>query len=176
VFLAAISARVVSNFTANTPEAPVASLSVKEEASRTKILARRQALKSPEKFFNRAVNELFYEQNPVLGGRLLTNSSKDAYWRRKWCEIADSVLAKLERANLSEKARRQLGSYSPNYFETASVKLKKSTLRRQVDARFYKLFPELQGRTLPAQTWQQVWYALAADQLAETGVDLSLYK
>jgi serine/threonine-protein kinase len=176
VFLAAISARVVSNFTANTPEAPVASLSVKEEASRTKILARRQALKIPEKFFNRAVNELFYEQNPVLGGRLLTNSSKDAYWRRKWCEIADSVLAKLERANLSEKARRQLGSYSPKYFETASVKLKKSTLRRQVDARFYKLFPELQGRTLPAQTWQQVWYALAADQLAETGVDLSLYK
>ena len=176
VFLAAISARLVSNFPANHPEAPVASLSLPEEASRTKILARRQALKIPEQFFNRAVNELFYEQNPVLGGRSLTNSPKDDYWRRKWCEIADSLLAKLERANLSEKARRQLGSYSPKYFETASGKLKKSTFSRQVDARFYKLFPELRGRTLRAETWQQVWYAFAADQLAETGIEMSLYK
>ncbi|WP_017717396.1 serine/threonine-protein kinase [Kamptonema formosum] len=176
VFLAAISARVVSNFPANTPEAPAASLSLPEEASLRKIVDRRQALKIPEQFFNRAVNELFYEQNPVLRGRLLTNSSKDEYWRRKWREIADSLLAKLERANLSEKARSQLGSYTLQDFEIASGKVKKSTFSRQVDARFYKLFPELRGRTLHAETWQQVWYAIAADRLAETGIELSLYK
>ncbi|MBW4493157.1 MAG: protein kinase [Oscillatoria princeps RMCB-10] len=176
LFLAVISARVVSNLTSYTPEAPVASQSLAPEASLTKILARRQALKIPEQFFNRAVNELFYERNPVLRGRLLTNSSKDAYWRRKWCEIADNLLAKLERANLSEKARSLLGSYTPKNFETASGKLKKSTFNRQVDARFYKLFPELEGQTLQAETWQQVWYAIAADKLAETGVKLSLYK
>jgi serine/threonine-protein kinase len=122
------------------------------------------------------VNQLFYERNPILRVRLLTSSSKDAYWRRQWGEIADSLLAKLERVNLSEKARSRLGSYTPKDFEAVSGKVNKSTFNRQVDARFYKLFPELRGRTLQPETWQQVWYAIAADKLAETGVNFSLYK
>jgi serine/threonine-protein kinase len=176
VLLAAIGSREVSNLTSHTPEAPVASLSLPAEASLTNIIARRQALKIPEQFFNLLVNQLFYERNPILRGRLLTSSSKDAYWRKQWGEIADSLLAKLERVNLSEKARSRLGRYTPKDFETVSGKVNKSTFNRQVDARFYKLFPELRGRTLQPETWQQVWYAIAADKLAETGVNFSLYK
>ncbi len=170
VLFAVISSRTVPNLNSDTPETPVASLSLTEKERRTKILVRRQTLQIPEQFFNRLVNQLFYDRHPILRGRLLTSSSKDAYWRKQWGEIADNLLAKLERANLSEKARSQLGRYTPQDFEIVKGKVKQATFKRQVDERFYKLFPELRGQTLNAEMWQQVWYAIAADKLAETEV------
>ncbi len=62
-----------------------------------KILQRRDALKINPVEFNKKVDELFHQQHPELKGRVLTNKSEDDALRDDWSEIAEKLLAKLEK-------------------------------------------------------------------------------
>ena len=138
-----------------------------------RIVRRRQQLQIPESFFNRTVNQIFYTQNPQARGRTLTNSSEDESLRKKWYGIAQDLLDKLERANLSTQTRQKLGSYSGRDYENWEQQAQAGelgnytieNLNRDTNRKFDRLFPgERQGK-LRQQTFGQIWYALASQEV-----------
>lgn len=62
------------------------------------------------KFLNDVVNQLFWEKNPNLRNRALTDSPNDLQLRADWDAIADDTLSKI--SVLSSGSRRQLGSFT----------------------------------------------------------------
>lgn len=140
-----------------------------------RIIRRRQRLQIPESFFNRTVNEIFYTQNPEARGRTLTNTSEDKALRKKWYGIAQDLLDKLEKANLSTKTRQKLGSYTGRDYENWSRLVQAGELgnytiqdlNRDTNRKFDRLFPgERQGK-LTQQTFGQIWYAFADEEVSK---------
>ncbi|MBO3460039.1 serine/threonine protein kinase [Aetokthonos hydrillicola Thurmond2011] len=139
------------------------------------LLSRRQQLEIPEGFLNHIVNDTFYTKHPDLRGRSLTAKSEDTALRKEWFGVADEVLNKLEQANLSTASRRKLGSYSgrdyTNWVQQAQAgRLGNYTitqLQNDTNEKFDKLFPgQRHGNgNLNKQTFAQIWYAIAADQV-----------
>mgnify|MGYP001794312856 CR=1 FL=1 len=138
-----------------------------------KIIRRRQQLEIPELFFNRTVNEIFYTQNPQARGRTLSSSAEDESLRKKWYGIAQDLLDKLEKANLSRQTRQKLGSYSGRDYETWKQQTQArefgnytiEDLNRDTNRKFDRLFPgERQGK-LTQQTFGQIWYAFADEEI-----------
>ncbi|MFM6278810.1 MAG: serine/threonine protein kinase, partial [Dolichospermum sp.] len=76
------------------------------------VLSRVKELEISGVFFTNTVNEIFYMQNPNLRGRKLTEKPEDAALREQWSNIANQLLNNLEKANLSQTARRKIGNYS----------------------------------------------------------------
>jgi serine/threonine protein kinase len=147
-----------------------------EGASRiSRILTRRQQLEIPEGFFIRMVDNLFYTQKPELQGRSLTGKPEDAGLRDEWSGIAENLLQKLEQANLNGAARRKLGSYSQrdydNWRRQARAgefgKYTSDQLTKDTNAKFDRLFPGQPRGKLNQQTYGQIWYAIAADQVSK---------
>lgn len=139
----------------------------------SRILRRRQQLQIPELFFNRTVNEIFYTQNPQARGRTLTNSPEDESLRKKWYGIAQDLLNKLERANLSTQTRQKLGSYSAQDYDSWKQQAQAGELgnytiedlNRDTNRKFDRLFPgERQGK-LRQETFGQIWYAFALEEV-----------
>ncbi|MEH1946274.1 MAG: serine/threonine-protein kinase [Nostoc sp.] len=140
-----------------------------------KIISRRQELEITEGFFIRTVDDLFYTKKPELKGRSLTSKPEDAGLRDEWSDIADNLLDKLEQANLSTAARRKLGNYSQKDYDTWR-RLARSgqfgnytidQLTKDTNEKFDRLFPDQQRRKLNQQTFGQIWYAIAADQVSK---------
>ncbi|MBE9122374.1 serine/threonine protein kinase [Tychonema sp. LEGE 07199] len=68
-----------------------------EIARQEKIGKRRKNLNiEPDIFYNK-VDELFYNKYPELQGRTLTDKPEDAPIRRKWYEVAENFLDRLEK-------------------------------------------------------------------------------
>ncbi len=140
----------------------------------TQILRRRQQLEIPEGFFIQFVDNLFYSQNPQLNGRSLTSGAEDAALRQQWLGIANNLLNQIEQANLSAAARRQLGSYSSQNEriwrqQARSGQWRNYTidqLNKDTNEKFDQLFPGQQRGKLNQQTFGQLWYAIAADQVS----------
>lgn len=140
-----------------------------------KIIQRRQQLEISAVFFNRTVNEIFYTQNPEARGRTLTSSPEDESLRKKWYGIAQDLLEKLEKANLSTQTRQKLGSYSGQDYENWSRQIQAGQFRnytiedlnRDTNRKFDRLFPgERQGK-LTQQTFGQIWYAFADEEIRQ---------
>lgn len=139
------------------------------------ITSRRQQLEITEGFFIPFVDNLFYTKKPELKGRSLSSQPEDAGLRDEWSGIADDLLNKLERANLSTASRRKLGNYSQKDYETwrrqaRSGQLGNYTidqLNKDTNEKFDRLFPGQQRRKLNQQTFGQIWYAIAADQVSK---------
>lgn len=139
------------------------------------IVSRRQQLEITEGFFIPFVDNLFYTKKPELKGRSLTSKSEDAGLRDEWSGIADDLLNKIEQANLSTAARRKLGKYSQKDYETwrrqaRSGQLGNYTidqLNKYTNEKFDRLFPDQQRWKLNQQTFGQIWYAIAADQVSK---------
>ncbi|MFN6485318.1 MULTISPECIES: serine/threonine-protein kinase [unclassified Nostoc] len=140
-----------------------------------KIISRRQELEITEGFFIRTVDDLFYTKKPELKGRSLTSKPEDAGLRDEWSGIADDLLDKLEQANLSTAARRKLGKYTAQDYETWR-RLARSgqfgnytidRLTKDTNEKFDRLFPGQQRGKLNQQTFGQIWYAIAADQVSK---------
>ncbi|MFM9268413.1 serine/threonine-protein kinase [Tychonema sp. BBK16] len=78
------------------PQLPDTSLDA-EIARQEKIGKRRKNLNIEQDIFYHQVDELFYNKYPELKGRTLTEKPEDAEIRRKWCEVAEDFLDKLEK-------------------------------------------------------------------------------
>ncbi|MHC5829141.1 MAG: serine/threonine protein kinase, partial [Nostoc sp.] len=89
--------------------------------------------------------------------------------------IADDLLNKLEQANLSSAARRKLGNYTAQNYETWRRQARSGQfgnytidqLNKDTNEKFDRLFPDQQRGKLNQQTFGQIWYAIAADQLSK---------
>jgi serine/threonine-protein kinase len=150
-------------------------VSNKNKVTLSQVLSRRQQLEIPEGFFIQTVDELFYAQKPELKGRSLTSSAEDAALREEWASVAGDLLNKIEQANLSTAARRQLGSYTERDYQTwrrqaRSGQLGSYTvndLNKDTNQKFDQLFPGQDRAKLNPNTLRQVWYAIAADQVSQ---------
>jgi serine/threonine protein kinase len=139
------------------------------------ILSRRQQLEIPEGFLIRMADNLFYTKKPELQGRSLTSKPEDAALRDEWYGVAEELLGKIEQANLSTASRRQLGGYSQKDHniwrqQAQAGKLGKYTisqLNKDTYEKFDRLFPGQQRGKLNQQTYGQIWYAIAADQVSK---------
>ncbi|MBG1244695.1 serine/threonine-protein kinase [Nostoc sp. NZL] len=139
------------------------------------IISRRQELEITEGFFIPFVDNLFYTKKPELKGRSLTSKPEDAGLRDEWSGIADDLLDKLEQANLSTAARRKLGNYSQKDYDTWRRQARSGQfgnytidqLTKDTNEKFDRLFPDQQRGKLNQQTFGQIWYAIAADQVSK---------
>lgn len=83
------------------------------------------------------------------------------------------ILHKIEQANLSTAARRKLGSYTQGDYENWRRQARSgqlgnysiSELNKDTNQKFDQLFPNQPRGKLNPQTFGQVWYAIAADQV-----------
>ncbi|MEH2107477.1 serine/threonine-protein kinase [Nostoc sp.] len=140
-----------------------------------KIISRRQQLEITEGFFIPFVDNLFYTKKPELKGRSLTSKPEDAGLRDEWSGIADDLLNKLEQANLSPASRRKLGKYSQKDYDTWRRQARSGQfgnytidqLTKDTNEKFDRLFPDQQREKLNQQTFGQIWYAIAADQVSK---------
>ncbi|MBW4612718.1 MAG: serine/threonine protein kinase [Desmonostoc vinosum HA7617-LM4] len=139
------------------------------------ILSRRQQLEIPEGFFTRVIDSLFYAKKPELQGRSLTSSSEDEALRNEWYGIAGDFLNKIEQANISTEARQKLGTFRQQDYNTWRKQARAgqlgnytiSQLNKDTNEKFASLFPDQQREKLNQQTFGQIWYALAADQVSK---------
>ncbi|MBD2346703.1 serine/threonine-protein kinase [Anabaena subtropica] len=145
------------------------------KASISEILSRRQQLEIPERFFIQIADSLFYAQKPELKGRSLTSKPEDAALRDEWQAIAGEFLNKIEQANLSTAARRKLGNYTQGDYENWRRQARSgqlgnytiSELNKDTNQKFDQLFPSQRRGTLNQQTFGQIWYAIASDQVSK---------
>jgi serine/threonine protein kinase len=139
------------------------------------IISRRQELEITERFFIPFVDNLFYTKKPELKARGLTSKPEDAGLRDEWSSIADDLLNKLEQANLSTTSRQKLGKYTQKDYETWRRQARSGQfgnytidqLTKDTNEKFDQLFPDQQRGKLNQQTFGQIWYAIAADQVSK---------
>ncbi|MBN3960772.1 serine/threonine-protein kinase [Nostoc sp. NMS8] len=140
-----------------------------------KIISRRQQLEIPEGFLIRFVDDLFYTKKPELKGRSLTSKPEDAGLRDEWSGVADDLLNKIEQADISTASRQKLGKYTAQDYETWRRQARSGQfgnytidqLTKDTNEKFDRLFPGQQRGKLNQQTFGQVWYAIAADQVSK---------
>ncbi|MBD2569828.1 serine/threonine-protein kinase [Anabaena lutea] len=140
------------------------------------VFSRLKQLEISSSFFTKTVNEIFYTRKPELKGRSLSGDPQDAGLRDEWNSIADDLLKNIEKANLSESARRKLGSYTKKDYDqwgqlAREGKLKKykslDELKAETYEKFEPLFPGQERGKLNQQTFLQIWYAIAADKVSQ---------
>ncbi|NMG11567.1 serine/threonine-protein kinase [Brasilonema sp. UFV-L1] len=158
----------------DSPKKPTAS---NEPNRGNQIIRRRQQLEIPEVFFTQMTDNIFYTKNPDAKGRVLTSNSEDTALRNEWFAIANDLLNKLERANLSTSARRKLGNYSARDYDNWRRQAQAGEfgeytieqLNKDTNKKFDRLFPgrRRENEKLDKQTLGQIWYALAADQISK---------
>jgi serine/threonine protein kinase len=137
------------------------------------IINRRQQLEIPEVFFTSLVDNSFYTKKPELKGRSLTSKPEDAGLRDEWSSIGDDLLNKIEQSKLSTAARRKLGKYTAQDYERWRRQARSGQfgdytidrLNKETNEKFDRLFPGQQRGKLNQQTFGQIWYAIAADQV-----------
>ncbi|MBD2520269.1 protein kinase [Nostoc sp. FACHB-973] len=139
------------------------------------LISRRQQLEISEGFFTRFVDDSFYTKNSQLKGRTLTSKPEDARFRDEWYSIGDEFLNKIQQANLGTAARRKLGNYTTQDYERWRRQARSgefgdytiSQLNKETNEKFDRLFPGQQRGKLNQQTFGQIWYAIAADQISK---------
>ncbi|MBV6626566.1 MAG: serine/threonine protein kinase [Rivularia sp. (in: Bacteria)] len=150
-------------------------LSREETNNISKIFSQRQRLNISESFFNSTVNEIFYTQNSQARGRTLTGSREDEALRKKWYDIAQELLDKLDQDDLSQQSRERLGSYSGRDYANWERQIEAGELgnytikdlNRDTNRKFDKLFPGKRQGNLKQQTFGQIWYALASEEVSK---------
>jgi len=162
----------------NTVEPPPSpQLSPAEQARKQKIRQRRQQLGVDYNYYVDTVNQLFWQKNPSLNGRRLSDRPEDADLRGEWDKVGTALLSKIEEANLSSSARSKLGSYSSadrERWQQTVNKLNLSTraLYDLTDGKYALSFSDYSARKLNLSFEQflnkpigQIWYAIADDRV-----------
>ncbi|MEH1853107.1 MAG: serine/threonine-protein kinase [Nostoc sp.] len=155
--------------TSEQPTDPLAQYSPAERQRKEKLSDRRQQLGIDSNFYVNLVNQVFWDKNPSLRGRTLSNGSEDESLRAEWDTTASELLEKL--APLSSNARRQLGSYTTAERDRWKVEVNKINVGSRSlydlgDAAFFSVFPEQRGKIFQGQPIGQVWYGFVSDQLS----------
>ncbi|WP_392534075.1 protein kinase [Nostoc sp. C117] len=155
--------------TNNQPTDPLAQYSPAERQRKEKLSDRRQQLGIDSNFYVNLVNQVFWDKNPSLRGRTLSNGPEDESLRAEWDKTASELLEKL--APLSNKARQQLGTYTTAERDRWKVEVNKINVGSRSlydlgDAAFFSVFPEQRDRDFTNQPIGQVWYGFVSDKLS----------
>mgnify|MGYP001793688507 CR=1 FL=1 len=146
-----------------------------ETARRAEILTRRESLGLGENTFTRLVDQVFYEEYPMLrtsgtgGGRkALTSAPEDEPLRLRWDNIALNLLETFE-GNLSRRSLALLGEYSESdrtrwQSQVNQVNVSAKALYDLVDAKFSTVFPNQGGQDFLSLPVGQLYYAIAEDK------------
>lgn len=151
------------------PAIPTIGLS--EEQRRDRLHESYAQLEVAGEFWIALVNEVFYAQHPQSRGRQLDpNAPEDAPLRQRWIGIGEEILNQVERAQLSVQAREQLGRYSARDYDRWQAVLSEGEMQKlneRANERFERLFPQQQGKAIAQTRFEQIWYAIAADEFAK---------
>ena len=146
-----------------------------ETARRLEIQTRREQLGIEENFFTNLVNQLFYQEYPMLraggpnnGLQPVTSAPADEPLRIRWDHIALDLLRAMERS-FNPASLSKLGSYSEADRETwrsqvGEVGIEPQSLYDLVDAKFFNLLPSQAGENFLSEPTGQLYYALADSQ------------
>ncbi|MHC5776566.1 protein kinase domain-containing protein [Nostoc sp.] len=151
------------------PTDPLAQYSPAERERKERLSDRRQQLGIDEKFYINLVNQVFWDRNPSLRGRTLSNGTEDESLRAEWDKTASELLEKL--APLSNKARQHLGTYTTAERDRWKLQVNKinvgsRSLADLGNAAFLSVFPEQRGKDFLNQPIGQVWYGFVSDRLS----------
>ncbi|MEA5552506.1 serine/threonine-protein kinase [Anabaena cylindrica UHCC 0172] len=160
------------------PKIPFINPGVTDSNNRSiqEVFSRLKELEISPVVFTKAVDERFYTLRPGLRGRGLTDKPEDRVLREQWQSTADELLKKIEQANLSQTARRKIGSYSQQDSQrwdrlAKAGRLGKyrsfQDLREETYQKFDPLFPGQERGKLNQQTFLQIWYAIASDKVGD---------
>ncbi len=154
--------------TNNQPSDPLAQYSPEERARKEKLSDRRQQLGIDFNFYVNLVNQVFWERNPSLKGRKLSDNPEDNSLRAEWDKTAAELLDKL--APLSKNARQQLGNYTAAQRDRDKAQVNKinvgsRSLYDLSDAAFYQQFPEQRGKKFTNTPIGQVWQGFVSDKV-----------
>ncbi|MEA5564228.1 protein kinase domain-containing protein [Anabaena sp. UHCC 0399] len=150
------------------PTNPLDKYSPTERRRKQRLSDRRQQLGIDFNFYVNLVNQIFWEQNPTLKGRTLSDEPIDESLRAEWDKIAGGLLEKL--APLSTKSRRQLNTYTAAERDRWKVDINQVNVSSRAlydlgDAAFFNAFPERKGQDFINQPIGQVWHAFVSDKL-----------
>jgi serine/threonine-protein kinase len=150
-----------------TPE-PTDNYSPAERERKQRLSDRRQQLGINNKFYVSLVNQIFWQKNPSLTGRTLSDKPEDESLRAEWDKTASEVLEKL--SSLSDSSRRLMGTYTSAERDRWKVEVNKINVGSRSlydlgDAAFLRVFPEQQGKNFLEQPIGQVWHAFVSDRL-----------
>ncbi|WP_066383829.1 MULTISPECIES: serine/threonine-protein kinase [unclassified Anabaena] len=150
------------------PTNPLDKYSPAERRRKQRLSDRRQQLGVDFNFYVSLVNQAFWEENPSLQGRTLSDEPEDESLRAEWDRIAAQLLEKL--APLSTNARRQLGTYTAAERDRWKVAVNQINVSSRAlydlgDAAFFNAFPAQKGRDFINQPIGQVWHAFVSDKL-----------
>ncbi|WP_413172273.1 protein kinase domain-containing protein [Anabaena azotica] len=142
--------------------------SPEERERKQKLSDRRQQLDIDFNYYVSLVNQIFWEKNPSLKGRTLSNGADDESLRKEWDQTASQVLEKL--SALSSNSRRLLGTYTSAERDRWKVEVNKINVGSRSlydlgDAAFLKEFPEYKGKDFLTQPIGQVWHGFVSDKL-----------
>jgi serine/threonine protein kinase, bacterial len=151
------------------PTDPLANYSPEERQRKERLSDRRQQLGLDQNFYINLVNQVFWDKNPSIKGRTLSDEPEDESLRAQWDQTADQLLDKL--ATLSTKARQQLSTYTTAErdrwkVEVNQINVGSRSLYDLGDAAFYNQFPEQRGKNFLDQPVGQVWYGFVSDKLS----------
>jgi serine/threonine-protein kinase len=151
------------------PTDPQANYSPAEQARKERLRDRRRQLGVDYNFYLNLVNQVFWDRNPSLRGRTLTDSKEDESLRADWDKTAAEVLEKL--APLSTEARSQLGTYTSAQrdrwkIEVNNINVGSRSLYDLGDAPFFAAFPQQRGKNFIEQPVGQVWHGFVSDKLS----------
>ncbi|MBD2664406.1 protein kinase [Richelia sinica FACHB-800] len=146
---------------------PLANYSPEERRRKQKLSDRRQQLGIDYNFYIGLVNQIFWQENPNLKGRTLTDSPDDESAREKWDQTAAKLLNKLE--SISSKSRRLLGTYTSAERDRWKVAINQVNVGSRSlydlgDAAFLRIFPEQRSQDFIDEPVGQVWYAIVNDK------------
>ena len=146
---------------------PTSNFSPAERRRKRRLSDRRQQLGINERFYVSLVNQIFWNNNPSLNGRNLTDETKDEELRTEWDKIAADILEKL--SPLSSKTRRQLGTYTSSERDRWKVEVNRRNVSSRAlydlgDAAFFRVFPEQKGKNFIKQPIGQVWHGFVQDR------------
>ncbi|WP_193196039.1 serine/threonine-protein kinase [Nostoc sp. MG11] len=155
--------------TVTQPVDPLANYSPAERQRKEELSDRRQQLGINENFYVNLVNQVFWDTNPSLRGRTLSDGPEDESLRAQWDKTAAELLEKL--ASLSANARRQLGTYTNAERDRWKVEVNRINVGSRSlydlgDAAFFSKFPEQRGKNFQNQSIGQVWYGFVSDKLS----------
>ncbi|BAZ33239.1 protein kinase [Cylindrospermum sp. NIES-4074] len=146
----------------------LAKYSPAERQRKEKLSDRRQQLGIDFNFYVKLVNQVFWEKNPSIKGRRLSDEPEDESLRAEWDKTAAQLLEKL--SPLSNKSRQQLGNYTNAERDRWKVEVNQINVGSRAlydlgDAAFFRTFPEQRNKKFLDQPIGQVWYGFTNDKL-----------
>ncbi|HEY9799353.1 MAG TPA: serine/threonine-protein kinase [Leptolyngbyaceae cyanobacterium] len=155
--------------TTTQPTNPLDKYSPAERQRKQRLSDRRQRLGIDFNFYINLVNQIFWDRNPSLRGRTLSDGPEDEDLRAAWDTTAAEILDKL--TPLSSRARRALSTYTAAERDRWKVEVNQINVSSRAlydlgDAAFFLAFPEQKGKSFLDQPIGQVWQAFVSDKLS----------